>query len=26
VLHENTANRYKSRLNLAYNGLAAKKA
>jgi len=24
VLHENTANRYKSRLNLAYNGLAAK--
>jgi len=25
VLHENTANRYKSRLNLAYNGLAAKK-
>jgi len=26
VLRENTANRYKSRLNLAYNGLAAKKA
>jgi small subunit ribosomal protein S20 len=26
VLHENTANRYKSRLNLAYNGMAAKKA
>ncbi|HLZ11659.1 MAG TPA: 30S ribosomal protein S20 [Candidatus Acidoferrum sp.] len=26
VLHENTANRYKSRLNLAYNGLAAKTA
>lgn len=25
VLHENTANRYKSRLNLAYNGLATKK-
>ena len=25
VLHENTANRYKSRLNLAYNGLQAAK-
>ncbi len=25
VLHENTANRYKSRLSLAYNALAAKK-
>jgi small subunit ribosomal protein S20 len=25
VLHENTANRYKSRLTLAYNGLKAKK-
>lgn len=25
VLRENTANRYKSRLNLAYNALAAKK-
>src|SRR5262244_3871148 len=25
VLHENTANRYKSRLHLAYNGLAARK-
>jgi ribosomal protein S20 len=26
VLHENTANRYKSRLNLAFNGLKAKAA
>jgi small subunit ribosomal protein S20 len=26
VLHENTANRYKSRLNLALNGLKAKAA
>jgi small subunit ribosomal protein S20 len=26
VLHENTANRYKSRLNLAYNQLQAKGA
>jgi small subunit ribosomal protein S20 len=26
VLHENTANRYKSRLTLAYNGLKAKGA
>ena len=26
VLHENTANRYKSRLTLAYNGLKAKAA
>jgi small subunit ribosomal protein S20 len=26
VLHENTANRYKSRLSLAYNGLKAAKA
>lgn len=25
VLHENTGNRYKSRLSLGYNGLAAKK-
>jgi small subunit ribosomal protein S20 len=25
VLHENTGNRYKSRLSLAYNGLAAAK-
>jgi len=24
VLHENTANRYKSRLTLAFNGLKAK--
>ena len=26
VLHENTANRYKSRLHIAYNGLKAKAA
>jgi small subunit ribosomal protein S20 len=26
VLHENTANRYKSRLHVAYNGLKAKAA
>jgi len=26
VLHENTANRYKSRLTLAYNGVKAKAA
>jgi len=26
VLHENTANRYKSRLSVAYNGLKAKAA
>src|SRR6516162_4035161 len=26
VLHENTANRYKSRLHVAYNGLKAKSA
>src|SRR2546425_8989703 len=26
VLHENTANRYKSRLTLAYNGIKAKAA
>jgi len=26
VLHENTANRYKSRLPLAYNGVKAKAA
>ena len=26
VLHENTANRYKSRLTLAYNGVKAKSA
>ncbi len=26
VLHENTANRYKSRLTLAYNGVKAKPA
>jgi ribosomal protein S20 len=26
VLHENTANRYKSRLTLAYNGLKSKAA
>jgi small subunit ribosomal protein S20 len=26
VLRENTANRYKSRLTVAYNGMAAKKA
>jgi ribosomal protein S20 len=26
VLHENTGNRYKSRLTLAHNGLAAKTA
>jgi ribosomal protein S20 len=26
VLHENTGNRYKSRLSLAYNGLKAKPA
>ena len=26
VLHENTANRYKSRLTVAYNGIKAKAA
>jgi ribosomal protein S20 len=26
VLHENTANRYKSRLTLAFNGIKAKAA
>jgi ribosomal protein S20 len=26
VLHENTGNRYKSRLSMAYNGVAAKVA